>query len=122
MKVALITSGGRMAPCFAGNELFIYDDDSGSGEHVVIDTAGWELRDWTTELIKYDIDQLLCAGIGQFLSGALFGNGIVVISNIVGVVDEVLEKWRQGLISDQQEYGLRRRRCGHRGNRCRNNG
>ena len=110
-----MTIGGRMAPCFAGNELFIYDDCAESGEHLMVDTTGWKLRDWTTELVKYDIEQLLCTGIDQFLSGALFGNGIVTISNIVGVIDEVLEQWQQGLIPDRQEYGLRRRRCGHRG-------
>ena len=119
MKVGFIINNSRMAPCFSGNDLCVYDDSFKSTEYEIIDTTGWKLRDWATELLKRDIDQLLCSGIDQFLCGALLGNGIIVIFNIVGTIEEVRDKWQKGLISSKQEYGFRGRHCGHGRQRCR---
>ena len=122
MKAGFIVNSNRMAPCFAGNELFVYDDSVDSSEHEVIDTTSWELRDWVTALLKRDVDQLLCSSIDQFLYGALLGNGIVVIPNVIGAIDEVKDKWQKGMIPNEQGYGFRRRHCGHGKKHCRNNG
>ncbi len=122
MKAGFITDSSRMAPCFAGNKLVVFDELSDSDKYEAIDTAGWTLRDWVTELNKRDIEQLLCAGVDQFLYGALLGNGIVVISNVIGAIDEVKEKWQKGMTPNEQGYGFRRRHCGNGRKRCRNNG
>ena len=121
MKAGFIVNINRMAPCFTGNELFVYDDSIDSSEHEVVDTAGWELRDWVTELLKRDVDQLLCSSIDQFLYGALLGNGIIVIPNVIGAIDEVKDKWQKGMIPNEHGYGFRRRHCGNIRKRCRNN-
>ena len=123
MKTALVVNNNRVASCFAGNELWIYDNLSVSDKYEIIDTAGWEMRDWVTELYRRDIERLLCAGIDRFLYGSLQGNGIIVIQDMIGEIDEIKDKWRRGLISDNQEFGFqRRRRCGRGKKRCRNNG
>lgn len=122
MKVGFIVNSNRMAPCFVGNELWVYRSLSDSDEHEVVVTVDWGLRNWATELMNRDIEQLLCAGIDRFLCGALLGNGITVISNVVGEVVDVQDKWRQGLITDKQEYGVRGWHCGHSRKRCRRGG
>ena len=112
MKTAFVVNNNRMASCFAGNELWIYYNLADSDKYDVVDTGGWEMRDWITELYKRDVGWLLCAGIDRFLYGSLRGNGIILIPNVIGEVDEVKNKWRQGLISNNQEFGFKRRkRC-----------
>ncbi len=122
MKVGFIVSRNRVASCFAGNELLVYSNLLELDEHEVVSTSDWQLRDWVTELMKRDVGQLVCSGIDRFLNGTLRGNGVTVSCGIVGSIDVVIDRWRQGLIVERQEYGGRGHRCRGGRKRCRKGG
>jgi hypothetical protein len=119
MKTAFVINNNRMAPCFAGNELWIYSSSADLDKHEVIDTSGWEMRDWVTNLHRSDVEKLLCAGIDNFLHGALCGNGVVVISDVAGTLDVIFDKWKSGSISEPEYYGGQGRHCGYGRKQCR---
>ena len=96
MNVAIATAGERVAPCFAGAELWIVGPDRGIDEHRTIHTAGRDPLYWARELLRLDVGTLLCTGIDQFVWGALEGNGIRVVPEAAGAAGEVLARWRAG--------------------------
>lgn len=99
MNVGLTTSHNRMAPCFPGAELWILGPDQQIGQHQVVPTVGWHPLAWGQELMRWDVSMLLCAGIDQFLWGALQGYGIQVIPNAMGDPNEVFSQWRAGRLA-----------------------
>ena len=102
MNVALTTEGGRIAPCFAGVEVWIVEPAQNACEHRTIPTAGRDPSFWARDLVRLDVDAFLCAGIDMFLWGVLRGNGIEVFANITGPAGEALERWRAGLLAPLQ--------------------
>ena len=99
MKVALATSQGRMAPCFAGVELRIVKENADVNKAEVLSTHGWHPLAWGLELMRHDIGLLLCAGINQGTWSAMQGHGIQVIPNAMGSPATVLAGWRSGQLT-----------------------
>ena len=104
MNRALTTSHGRVAPCLPGVELRIFRPRQGWDEGQVISTAGWDPLAWTNELLRRDVRTLLCAGIDQFLWGALRGYGIQVVPTVMGVPEDVLRFWDSGRLEVPQSW------------------
>ncbi len=98
IKLAFSTNQGRMAPLFPGVKLQLIKSNNVFSCWQEISTYGWEPFLWGKQLMYYDVDALLCAGIEQFELGIINGYGIRVVPNILGVADEVFEKWRSGKI------------------------
>ncbi len=96
MNVAVTVENGRVAPCFAGVELWIIGPQQNPAGRLTIPTAGREPLFWVRDLARHDVDTLLCAGIDVFAWGAFRGNGIRVVPEAVGSVQEVLDRWRAG--------------------------
>ena len=48
--------------------------------------------DWVTNLHRSDVEKILRAGIGNFSHGALCDNGMVVVADVAGMLDEVFNK------------------------------
>ena len=110
MNVVLTTKNGRIAPCFTGVELWIIGPGQSAGECRVIYTAGRDPVLWARDLVRADVSTLLCTGIDMFVSGSIRGNGIQVITEAIGTVDEVLNRWRAGELKTQPIYPQRDRR------------
>jgi len=105
VKTAFVVSNERMASCFAGNEIRVYADLSDASETEVVSSAGWEPRDWVDELRRRDVELLVCVSVNRFLWGALRGSGISVTTDVVGALDNVVERWRRGEIEVDSGYG-----------------
>lgn len=125
MNVAMTVSGGRLAPCLPGSELWIYRDEGGTGEPVIVALGGWGPRMLMGELLRRDVEVLFCSGIGWFLWGALKGNGVTVVAHALGSPGRVLANWREGRLIPMElgwgctpgrgGRGCRRRRRGRGG-------
>lgn len=102
MKVALVTSHGRMAPCFGGVELRIVDNNGDLRDAHVLSTHGWHPLVWGRELMRRDVTLLLCAGIDQATWAAVRGHGIQVIPNAIGDPATVFGTWRNGGLNPPQ--------------------
>ena len=85
-----------MCPCFSGVDLWILDQGEDMGRHQLVTTAVWAPLAWGRQLMRRDVVILFCAGIDQFLYGALRGCGIGVVPNAAGTPSEVLKKWQRG--------------------------
>jgi hypothetical protein len=111
MNIGLITSDGRMAPCFPGTELWILNDHEDIGEHRVVSTIGWKSLAWGSQLMRRNVTVLLCSGVDRFLCGALQGYGIRVVPNAKGSPVEVIMQWRNGgKVRGRHCRGLRKRK------------
>lgn len=123
LRVAATSLDGRVAPCFAGVQLIVEEQQGvGPGQREVVSTCGWPLAAWGHELLRRDVAVLLCSGVDRFLYGALQGYGIEVVSNVLGPLDAALEQWRRGTLRMKSVYpdappGGRRARRRFRGGR-----
>lgn len=112
MKVALSISHGRMAPCFAGVELWLIQANAitKTGEPAdltdaeILSTHGWHPLVWGRELMRHDVGLLLCAGMAAGTWAAIQGHGIEVIPNAMGDVGTVLAAWRDGHLSPSRSW------------------
>ena len=95
MNIALTTSHDRMAPCFAGVDLSIVDEQTPLGGARRLSTHGWHPLAWGRELMKNDVAVLLCAGIDLATWGGLCGHGIQVVPTAMGSPENVLAAWRE---------------------------
>jgi predicted Fe-Mo cluster-binding NifX family protein len=98
MNIGLTVVSGRVSPCFRGVNLWILGDHAGLERKCVAETQDWGDLAWGQELMKRDVSVLICAGLNQFLWGALKGHGIDVVPNAVGEPDEVLGQWQRGAL------------------------
>ena len=96
MNIGLTVRGERMAPCFPGTDLWVLPLDAEIAQKQIIHTMGWHPLAWGRELMQRDITVLLCAGMDQFLRGALQGYGIDVTTHVRGTPDEILTAWKNG--------------------------
>lgn len=88
-----------MAPVFPSVELLVSDEAADGFEGAeIIETGAWGHLAWGPELMRLDVGVLFCSGIDQFLCGALLGYGIEVVSDVVGMPDELIDKWRKGML------------------------
>ena len=126
MNIGLTVSNGRIGPCFSGVSLWIACSNVNIDQKQVIDTAAWQALDWGQELMRHNVSTLLCAGIDQFLWGALQGHGIKVVPDAIGLPEEILDQWQAGKLTvpqiwpPQMRNGCRRgfrRGRGRRGER-----
>ena len=102
MNVALTTSHGRMAPCFPGVELRVVGPQSTPEEAEVTVTRAWHPLVWGRELMRRDVNTLLCAGIDQVVWAGIRGYGIQVIPNAMGDPGHVLKQWLTGHLAVPQ--------------------
>ncbi|MBN1863943.1 MAG: hypothetical protein JW808_03490 [Victivallales bacterium] len=108
----MATSCKRMAPCFAGVDLWIFDsdasmqgDDQTGLENIeVISTHGWHPLGWGRELMRHDVGLLLCSGIDQSTWGSIRGHGIQVIPDALGDAGSVLAAWRKGQLAPPRQW------------------
>ncbi len=104
----MVISHGRMAPCFAGVEVWIVGSNAplqGAGQvdhhddFEVISTFGWHPLGWGRELTRHDVGFLLCSGIDPSTWASVQGHGIQVIPSAMGDAASVVEAWRNGRLS-----------------------
>lgn len=122
MIVAMVTSRGRMAPCFAGAELWIVPDNVDLSRAQFVSTRGWHPLAWGRELMQRDVAVLLCAGIDQATWAGVRGHGIDAVPTAIGNLETVLSAWRDGNLQPPHMWpafpvgtGGRRRRGRFRG-------
>lgn len=87
-----------MAPIFPGIVLQLREEKDIHQVRESIHTDTWRQLSWGTQLMTRNINLLICAGIDQFLWGALRGTGIDVIPNATGTVNRAIGLWRVGLL------------------------
>ena len=104
MVIALTISHGRIAPCFAGVEIWILSEDEILDNGVRISTHGWHPLAWGYELRRKHVTLILCSGIDLSTWSGLRGHGIRVIPNITGNPDKVLDQWRQGALQQPESW------------------
>lgn len=104
MIAGLTVNDGRVAPCFAGVELWIVDSEGTAGAPQIFKTDDWPALTWGRELSSRNINILICSGIDRFLWGALQGVGIDVIPNVMGSCAEVIDLWKQGTLTMPQMW------------------
>jgi hypothetical protein len=102
MSSAITASHGRVAPCFSGAELLIFE--AGSDLARVVPTAGWPPLAWGRELRGLGVGTLICNGIYPFLWGVLRGHGIEVIPNASGEPDDVMRDWHRGVLTAPEQW------------------
>ena len=126
MNVALTTSHGRMAPCFSGVDLRVIGAQSDLEAGEVVATRAWHPLVWGRELMRRDVNTLLCAGIDQVVWAGIRGYGIQVIPNAMGDPGQAWNQWLTGHLAVPQPRfvfpGMRgpgRGRGGGRGRRFR---
>jgi predicted Fe-Mo cluster-binding NifX family protein len=88
---------GRMSPCFSGATLWIVGSgyDIGQKPEAEIDTTNWPDLAWGQELMRRNVNVLLCAGVEHFLHGVLQGYGVDVVPDAFGLPSEVMKQWRK---------------------------
>jgi hypothetical protein len=106
MNVALTTSHERMAPCFSGVELRVVGPQSDLETAKVVVTRAWHPLVWGRELMRRDVNTLLCAGIDQVVWAGIRGYGIQVIPNTLGDPAEVLNQWSAGRLAVPQTWPM----------------
>lgn len=96
MNVALTVEDGRVAPCFAGVELWIIGPNQRIEDRETVKTTESHPLSWARELVRRDIGVFFCSGIDMFAWGFLKGNGVQIVPECFGTVESVLEAWRNG--------------------------
>ncbi|MCK5849330.1 MAG: hypothetical protein KAH23_00340 [Kiritimatiellae bacterium] len=104
MNTGLTVSNGRMGPCFSGVCLWIVEPDAAPSKRQIFETTSWQALDWGQELMRHNVRTLLCAGIDQFLWGALQGHGIKVVPDTIGTPEKIIEQWRKRELSIPQMW------------------
>ncbi len=99
MNIGLTVSHGRISPCFPGVDLWILEAGKDIEQKQVIDTQNWHVLAWGQELMRRNVNVLLCSGVNRFLWGSLQGYGIEVIPNAVGLTNEVIKQWHNGTLT-----------------------
>lgn len=120
MNLALATSHDRMAPCFAGVELWILDENAELNQALRLSTHGWHPLAWGRELMRRDVGLLVCAGVNLQTWAGIQGHGIDVIPDAIGDPGTVLEAWRNRQLQPPPTWpacGGAPRRAGRRGGR-----
>jgi hypothetical protein len=98
MKLAFSTDNNKLAPLLPGVTLLLVKSGSINLFWQQVKTIGWQPILWGKQLMYYDVDMLFCAGIDQFIYGAIRGFGIYVVPNCTGTSEEVFKKWQSGSI------------------------
>ncbi len=93
-----------MAPCFAGVELRVLNEEMNLDAAEVVSTCGWHPLAWGNELMRLDVALLLCAGIDHGTWAAIQGHGIQVIPNAIGEPDTAFATWHSGQLSPPQVW------------------
>jgi len=122
MNVALTTSHGRMAPCFSGVELRMIGPQSDLKAAEIVVTRAWHPLVWGRELMRRDVDTLLCGGIDQVVCSGIRGYGIEVISDAMGDPEQVLNQWLTGRLAVPQPCSVFPEMPGLGSGRCRGQG
>ena len=125
MKVAIPTWTGRVSPVFdAAKHLLIVDFDGDREIHreeVVIEES--QLMPRAKRVAQLGVDVLICGAISMPLEAMLVSAGVRVIPHTCGTVEEVLQAFASGQLTDEMFLmpgccGRRRRfRRRHRGGR-----
>ncbi len=117
MVIALATSHGRMAPCFAGTDLRIVSADGEASTATVLGTEDWHPLAWGTELAMRGVDLLICAGIDLATWSAVQGHDIAVIPDAMGEAETVWKAWLAGDLAPPASWPPSAATCC--GKRCR---
>ena len=102
MKIALTTSYDRMAPCFAGTELLVLDENEDLDHAQTVATSGWHPLAWGRELMRRDVGVLVCAGIDLPTWAGIRGHGIQIVPEAIGAPADVLAAWQNHQLHTQQ--------------------
>lgn len=97
MNLVIALNGNRIAPILEGSALQLVAFEQNTftmGQQLITDE--WSPSMWGRELLRYEVNILICGGIDRFFQGALQGNGIQIVSNITGTLDDVLRLWKSG--------------------------
>ena len=125
MRVAIPTWSGRVSPVFdVAKHLLLVDLDgeaeAGRQEAAVEET---ELGARTRRMAQLGVNVLICGAISMPLEAMLVSAGVRVIPHTCGTVEEVLQAFASGRLTDETFLmpgccGRRRQfRGGHRGGR-----
>ena len=116
MKVALPIWNSRVSPVFDTAERMLIVDINGDS---VAGSEEYQFHDVfpplrSRELCDIGVDVLICGAISNPLAGMIHDAGIKLLPWVSGEVDEVLDAFRRGELSDSRYFmpGCRgRRRC-----------
>ena len=104
MKVALTVWGDRISPLFDSTRMLLVADIERRGitkrflESLDCESAFSR----ATKLVALDVNILICNGISGFLSQLIEAYGIQVIPFTTGGVDEILEAFVTGKLSNRK--------------------
>ncbi len=124
MKVAITTHDGRVSPVFdVARRLVLVDVEQGreaTRKEEVLDQANPAAR--AQRIAEIGVDVLICGAISRPLQDMLTSSGVQVTPWVCGSVEEVLQAFLCGRLSDASFLmpgccGRRRRGHGHRGSR-----
>ena len=124
MKVAITNHDGRVSPVFdVARRLVLVDMEQGreaTRKEDVLDQVNPAAR--VQRIAKMGVDVLICGAISRPLQDMLTSSGVQVTPWVCGSVEEVLQAFLCGRLSDASFLmpgccGRRRRVHGHRGSR-----
>jgi len=104
MRVAIPISAGRVSPVFDVAEHFVVIEFADGQE---VDRHDEEVRNTqlghrVDRVVSLEIDTLICGAISRPFEAMLITEGVEVISQICGEVEEVLEAFLSGTVTDQR--------------------
>lgn len=123
MKVAIPVWRGRISPVFdVAGQLLLLDLSDGqppAHQELVLEDEGAEQR--AARLAELGVETLICGGVSRSLETTLAAQGVRVIAQVCGDVEEVLQAFLAGNLQ-QQRFAMpgccgqkRRRRYGRCG-------
>ncbi|MCG6200837.1 NifB/NifX family molybdenum-iron cluster-binding protein [Psychromonas antarctica] len=107
MKVALLTAQSRVSPVFETTSTWLIIDATPS-ECSIVNTFHFNTQneiDMTNELLKENVEMIICGAIPYYLEKILINQGCEVFSFIAGDVDEVIEALHLNLL-DKPKFSM----------------
>lgn len=103
MTVGITTWGDRVSPVLdAAERLLVFRTGSVAGGTSVVDLSGLSFWGRAAEIERAGIDVLICGAVTRPLLDALTGSGLTVVPWISGSVDEILEAFSCGELSNER--------------------
>lgn len=102
MKTAFSFWQGRIAPVFdVARQVWIVESKEGRIVSQTQETLPGEVSlDKASRLVEMGVETLICGAISRYLQGAIRAAGILVIPFVSGSIEEIMEAWGKGRISD----------------------
>jgi predicted Fe-Mo cluster-binding NifX family protein len=101
-KIAICHLNGRVAPRYDRTDEFLFVTICDGKEIVKKKVAGvvaMQPTDFAAQLHLFNVTVLICGGVPVALQNTLRKNGILLIDNVIGNVEDVLAWYMEGRLS-----------------------